>query len=154
MLEEGLRVCVVSEGLSLTQKDNPKPYGRLAALQKKGATVLRGDRVLGGSFEDGRLISVFTRNLGEAEPLSASLFVLATGKFFSRGLMSDKEHIWEPIFGADVDYNPDRSRWFNADFAASQPFMKFCVRTDDTGSVLIGGRPVDNLKAVGDICNE
>lgn len=154
LVEAGRTVCIVSEGLSLGQKDNPRPYGRLAALQKKGATVLRGDRVLGGSFEDGRLVSVFTRNLGKADPLGASIFVLATGRFFSRGLMSDKDHVWEPVFGSDIEYDPDRSKWFDPDFAAPQPFMKFCVKTDASGSVLIGGRPVANLKAVGDICNE
>ena len=44
----GLRVCVVSEGLSLAAVHDESPYSCLAGLQKKGVTVLRGDRALQG----------------------------------------------------------------------------------------------------------
>ena len=79
-------------------------------------------------------------------------YILATGKFFSRGLFSDKEHIWEPVFGADVDYDPDRTKWYEREFDAPQPFMKFGVRTDADGHVSVGGQIIVNLTAVGDIC--
>ena len=152
--DAGLKVCVVSEGLSLTIPDLQKPYERIARLQKNGVTVLRGDRALRGTIEDDRVTGVITRNLGENTPLTADKYVLATGKFFSRGLLSDKDHIWEPVFGADVEYDADRSRWFNPDFGARQPFMKFGVKTDSEHRVMVGGRAIVNLLAVGDICNE
>ena len=154
LADAGAKVCVVSEGLSLAAVRYESPYARHAALQKKGVTVLRGDRVLSGRIEDGKVTGVVTRNLGKSEPLAADKYVLATGKFFSRGLLSDKEHIWEPVFGADVDYDPDRTKWFDLDFDAPQPFMKFCVKTDSEGRVMVGGRAIINLTAVGDICNE
>ncbi len=152
LVEAGKKVCIVSEGLSLSAVKYDSPYARLAALQKRGAVVLRGDRAISGKIEDGRVVEVRTRNLDEA--LVAEQYVLATGKFFSRGLLSDKEHIWEPVFGADVVYDPDRRKWYDPDFDAPQPFMKFGVRTDADGKVFVGGHLITNLTAVGDICNE
>lgn len=152
LVEAGKKVCIVSEGLSLSAVKYDSPYARLAALQKQGAVVLRGDRAISGKIEDGRVVEVRTRNLDEA--LVAEQYVLATGKFFSRGLLSDKEHIWEPVFGADVVYDPDRRKWYDPDFDAPQPFMKFGVRTDADGKVFVGGHLITNLTAVGDICNE
>ena len=150
----GASVCVVSEGLSLASTGYESPYIRHSGLQKKGVVVLAGDRVLAGTLKDGKVTGLYTRNLGKTSPLVADEYILATGKFFSRGLLSDKDHVWEPVFGADVDYEPDRSKWFNPDFEAPQPFLKFRVKTDEQGHVIVGGRAIVNLKAVGDICNE
>lgn len=152
LVEAGRKVCIVSEGLSLAAVKYDSPYARLATLQKQGVTVLRGDRAVCGKIEDGKVVEVRTRNLGE--PLVADEYILATGKFFSRGLLSDKDHIWEPVFGADVDYDPDRTKWYDPDFDAPQPFMKFGVKTDAEGHVLVEGRAIVNLTAVGDIRND
>ena len=154
LVKTGAKVCVVSEGLSLASVRYESPYARHAALQKAGVTVLRGDRALSGRIEDGKVTGIITRNLGEGDPLCADKFILATGKFFSRGLLSDKDHIWEPVFGADVDYDPDRTKWYDPDINAIQPFMKFGVKTDAEGHVLVDGKAIVNLTAVGDICNE
>lgn len=154
LVETGAKICVVSEGLSLAAEGYESPYARLAKLQKKGVTVLRGDRALCGKIEDGKVAGIVTRNFGESSPLTADRYILATGKFFSRGLLSDKDHIWEPVFGADVEYDPDRSKWYDQDFNAPQPFMKFRVKTDSEGRVIVGGQSIVNLTAVGDICNE
>lgn len=152
LVKAGRKVCIVSEGLSLAAEKYGSPYERLAALQKQGCTVLRGDRAVSGKIEDGRVVEIRTRNLDE--PLVADEYILATGKFFSRGLLSDREHIWEPLFGADVEYDPDRTKWFDPDFEAPQPFMKFGVKTDAEGRVFVGGRAIVNLTAVGDIRND
>lgn len=152
LLEAGRNICIVSEGLSLAAVKYDSPYARLADLQKRGVTVLRGDRAISSVMEDGKVVEIRTRNLDT--PLQADEYILATGKFFSRGLLSDKEHIWEPVFGADVEYDADRTRWFDPDFDAPQPFMKFGVRTDAEGHVIVDGRVIVNLTAVGDIFNE
>ena len=148
----GKKVCVVSEGLSLSAVSYDSPYSRLAALQKHGATILRGDRAVSAKIEAGRVKEIRTRNLDL--PLEADEYILATGKFFSRGLLSDKDHIWEPVFGADVEYDQDRTKWFDPDFEAPQPFMKFGVKTDAEGRVIVGGRTIVNLTAVEGIRNE
>lgn len=153
LCDSGLKVAIVSEGLSLSVSGSATPYARLAELQRRGVTVLRGDRAVGALIEDGRVKSVHTRNLGD-DALQADWFVLATGKFFSRGLLSDKEHIWEPVFGADVEYDPDRSKWYDPDFNKPQPFMKYGVKTSPDGFVLAGGAVVGNLLAVGEIVAE
>ncbi len=147
----GLRVCVVSEGLSLTAVHDESPYSCLAGLQKKGVTVLRGDRALQGRADADKVTGLVTRNLGPDTMLEADAFVLATGKFFSRGLLSDMNHIWEPVFGADVAYDADRTKWADPEFSSHQPFMDFGVRTDEAGHVLVSGRPVMNLYAAGEI---
>ena len=152
LVEAGKKVCIVSEGLSLAAVKYDSPYARLAALQKQGVFVLRGDRAVCGKIEDGKVVAVRTRN--QDEPLVADEYILATGKFFSRGLLSDKDHVWEPVFGADVDYDPDRTKWYDPDFDAPQPFMKFGVKTDTEGHVLVEGRAIVNLTAVGDIRND
>lgn len=152
LLSRGLHVCVVADGLHLGV-DGADPYAHLNALTREGATVLRGDRVLRGIWKDGRLHAVQTAKL-EEDALEAAVFVLATGKFFSRGLISDMEHIYEPVFGADVAFLPGRGNWYAADFFAPQPFLTFGVKTDPEGRVLFGGIPCPNLYAVGGILAE
>ncbi|MBQ9309848.1 MAG: FAD-binding protein [Bacteroidales bacterium] len=147
----GMKVCVVSDGLSLSESASPSPYARLAALQSKGAVILRGDRAEGGIWDGSGLLAIYTRNLGNGTPLYASDFILATGKFFSRGLLSDKLHVWEPVFGSDVLSAGDRTDWFKEGFSERQPFMDFGVRTDAYGRILFGGVPALNLYAAGDI---
>jgi anaerobic glycerol-3-phosphate dehydrogenase len=147
----GLRVCIVSEGLSLAVVHDKAPYSCLADLQNKGVTVLRGDRAVEGIIAGDRVSAVLTRNLGKEMPLEADTFIIATGKFFSRGLLSDMTHIWEPVFGADVAYDADRTKWADPEFSFHQPFMDFGVRTDKAGHVLVSGRPVMNLYAAGEI---
>ena len=149
--DAGLKVCVVSEGLSLAVSGSKTPYAAQAELQKHGVTFLRGDRAMGAKIEDGRVKGLETRNLGSGTILEADFYILATGKFFSRGLLSDKEHIWEPVFGADVEYSTDRTTWYDEDFSAPQPFMGFGVKTDASAHVFVGGKALENLYASGDI---
>lgn len=151
LVAAGMNICLVSEGLSLAVSGTEKPYARLAGLQKLGVTVLCGDRAAGGEIAGDKAVCITTRNLGRDTVLEADTFFLATGKFFSRGLLSDMQHVWEPVFGADVYYDPDRTKWSSRSFDDHQPFMDFGVRTDNDGHVLISGKAVVNLYAAGDI---
>jgi anaerobic glycerol-3-phosphate dehydrogenase len=149
LLDAGLKVCLVSAGLTM-DSDGTDPWRENRGLARRGVVVLRGDSAVSALLGDGTVNAVFTECL-EDEPLEARLFVLATGKFFSRGLLSDMERIYEPVFGADVDYIPGRENWYNGDFSAAQPFLDFGVKTDAQGRVLIGGKSIVNLYATGDI---
>ena len=151
LLCAGYEVAVISDGLSLYHSDSSAPYARLSALRQKGAYILKGDRAISAIWSGNRVSAVLTEHLGGDSPLNADLFVLAGGKFFSRGLFSDMTHIWEPVFGADVFQSTDRTGWYDPDFASPQPFMGFGVITDDGCRVLRGGKPVENLFACGDI---
>ena len=141
--QRGLRTLVVSEGLSL--HETPRK-----AYTEAGGTLLSGDSVIGGDIRDGVLLSVRTRNLGDSL-LEADHFILATGKYYSGGLVSTADRIYEPVFGCDVSFLPDRSGWCVRDFFARQPFEDFGVRVDADFRVSVGGETVRNLYAAGDI---
>ena len=139
----GKKCAVVAMGLSLHQA----PRTEFVSL---GGTLFAGDSVVGGEWNGNTLECVFTRNL-EGTRLEADNFILATGKFFSRGLISTMDRIYEPVFGCDVSYEKDRDKWVNPDFFAAQPFESFGVMTDGAGHVSIGGVPAANLYAAGEI---
>lgn len=139
----GARTAVIGLGRSILEVE-VGPYERL------GGTLLIGDSVTEGIFDGDTLKAVRTANLG-AYPLEAERFVIATGKFLGRGLISDMDGVYEPLFGLDVDYDPDRSRWFDPSFEAPQPFLRFGIRTDAQSRPSIGGRTVQNLYACGEL---
>ena len=144
LLRAQKKVVAVSEGLSL----NEAPGREFLSL---GGTFLHGDSVLpGGEWDANRLLRVYTRNL-ESIPLEAESFILSTGKFFSRGLVSTMDGVREPLFGCDVAFEKDRDRWCGRDFFAPQPFMEFGVLTDGEGRVLRNGVPAENVYAAGEI---
>ena len=144
LLHSGLSCLIVSEGLSLSETSKRQ----FIAL---GGRFLPGDSVLGGEWsQDGRLLGVTTRNLEETL-LRADNFILATGRFFSKGLVSTMDSIYEPVFGCDVRFEQGRSLWCSTDFFAPQPFESFGVIVDDGGRVSIKGHQVPNLFACGEI---
>lgn len=143
-LQKAGRNClIVAEGLSL----EASPRKEFTAA---GGYLLQGDSVTGGTIEGGRVTKVVTRNL-TGTVLEADDFILATGKFFSKGLVSTMDGIFEPVFGCDVLYEKDRDRWVVPDFHAAQPFESFGVVTDACGRVSIGGQTICNLYAAGEI---
>ena len=115
-----------------------------------GGTYLGGDEALEACVEDGVVRSVRTHNL-DAHALEASHFILATGGFFSKGLRSNPFHVWEPVFGVDVECAEDRNAWYNDEFYGDQPYMQYGVRTDAALHALSDGRPLENLYAVGSV---
>lgn len=139
----GRKTAVIGLGRSINEVE-VRPYERL------GGTLLIGDSVTEGIFEAGRLQAIKTANLGDY-PLEADAFVIATGKFLGRGLVADMDGIYEPLFGLDVDYDPDRSHWFDESFGATQRFLGFGVRTDAQSRPAIGGHTVANLYACGEL---
>lgn len=156
---EGQKVCLISAGLtlhSLEPEMKGRPYALLHELTKAGIAVLRGDIAVEafwtaeGSTSPDRL-AVSSIRTANGVTLEAAEFVLATGRFFSRGLMADMDGIREPLFGADVDFPADRSKWFDPDFFAPQPFESFGVKTDSKGRILKGGKAVENVFAIGKI---
>ena len=140
--QAGLKCAVVAEGLSLHNASR-------RAFSAAGGTLLAGDRVTGGKLAGGRLLSVSTAKLGDMD-LEADAFVLATGKYFSKGLVADMDRVHEPLFGLDVAFDDDRSKWFDPSFAAPQRFLEFGVKTMD-GRAVKDGRAVENLFPAGEV---
>ncbi len=123
--------------------------------EKLGGTYLLGDNVTAGYMDGDRLTAIDTANLGHGS-LKAKNFILATGSFFSRGLVAEPDRIFEPVFGVDVATEGDRSEWFKENIFEAQPFVEFGVITDDDFRVRKDGKTISNLYAVGSIlggCN-
>ena len=118
-----------------------------------GGTYLMGDRVTGAHVFEDAVHSVVTKHL-DRHYLEASHFILATGGFFSKGLISNPFKIFEPIFELDVDYNPDRNTWYNPQFGESQPYLQFGVKTDASLRTFRNGAPLRNLYAAGSILGQ
>ena len=121
---------------------------RFAAL---GGVFIAGDQVIGGEIQDGRLNHIHTQYYGKTR-LEAQAFVLATGSFFSGGLISRFDQMSEPVFGLQMDCTKPRSSWSSKSFfhPDSHPFLEFGVKTDrNLNPVDRFGRTVENLFAAG-----
>lgn len=124
-------------------------------FQKLGGVYMLGDTVTDGEIVEGKLKYIRTSNHGETE-FYADNFIIASGSFFSKGLVSDFEGVREPVLGLDVDAPVERAQWFGKNLFETQPYMSFGVITDDEFHAWKGGDPVTNLYAVGSLlggCN-
>ena len=115
-----------------------------------GGTFLLGDEVTSAALHEGIVSSITTRNLDTAR-LFADNFILASGGYFSKGLVTTPTQVYEPLFGLDIDYPRERKDWYDPDFFASQPYMDFGVKTDADLHGLRDGEPVKNLFCIGSV---
>lgn len=141
--DSGLKCAVITSGRSI--------HGTtLAGFEKKGGIVFADDQITNTCIQDSKIVCVRTEKIGQIA-LEAEHYVIATGKFFSKGLVADMKKVWEPIFGLDVEYNEDRSAWYAESFADHQPFLDFGVKVDESCRPSIEGKTVKNLYAAGEI---
>ncbi len=119
-------------------------------FQQQGGIYMLGDSVVSGKFEEGRLKSICTYNNGDTE-FEADNFILASGSFFSKGLVAYQNKVVEPVLGLDVDASDDRSGWYEKNLYDAQPYMNFGVAVDNSFRVRKDGRTVDNVYAAGSI---
>ena len=115
-----------------------------------GGTFLMGDEVTSAALHEGVVSSITTRNLDTAR-LFADHFILASGGYFSKGLVATPTQVYEPLFGLDIDYPEERKDWYDADFFAEQPFMDFGVKTDASLHAVKDGEPMKNLFCIGSV---
>lgn len=128
---------------------------RIATLLRRRFQALGGfhfqsDFVTEGEIKGGRVQFVKTHNMVD-ERLEADNFILTTGSFMSRGLRSNYQEIWEPVFRLDVDSAAERKDWHNDQFFTAQHFMSFGVRTDDKLHAMKDGKAIENLYAAGSV---
>ncbi|MEE3652505.1 MULTISPECIES: glycerol-3-phosphate dehydrogenase subunit GlpB [unclassified Brenneria] len=119
----------------------------LRRFRQQGGIVMPGDRVERAILEP-QETALYTRNHHDI-PLRANQVVLASGSFFSNGLIAQFDRVTEPVFGLDVRFAPQRDAWSRQDAFAAQPYMQFGVITDETLRPAIGGETADNLYAIG-----
>lgn len=114
-----------------------------------GGTYLPGDTVVRGHFDGTRLKAVETANF-RSDLLHARDFILASGSFFSRGLVATPERVEEPVFGLDVSTPVRSPELFNKDLFSPQPFMKSGILTEGSDfKAMRDGRPIENLYVCG-----
>lgn len=121
-----------------------------AHFVKLGGRFYAGDTVNGATLEGNRVTGIATVNHSDIL-FHADNYVVATGSFFSNGIVARSNEVVEPIFGADVNYDTNRDRWFDRCVMNRQPYMDFGVATDADFRMLKDGRPFDNMYAIGSV---
>lgn len=118
------------------------------SFEQAGGVFLPSDEVKTVNSEDGKITGIVTSNQIK---MTADEFVLATGRFFSKGIEATPTRVFEPLIGADVVYSDNRTSWYQKDFFAPQEFMEFGVDTDNDFRVKKGGAALANFYAAGSI---
>ena len=120
-------------------------------FENAGGRFFLGDTVVSAKYdEEGKVDSISTVNFGDII-VHADHFVLATGSFFSKGLIATPQKVYEPIFGIDVTYQEKRGEWFNTDFWKKQNYISFGAKVNSDLNVSIDGKTVSNLYAIGSL---
>ncbi|PSP87167.1 anaerobic glycerol-3-phosphate dehydrogenase subunit B [Halobacteriales archaeon QS_4_66_20] len=121
-----------------------------AALDEAGASIETGNPVVDFDGED-RIERVYIEKNGAEIPNTAEEYVLATGGLVGKGVQSDREGVYEPIFDCHVAHPADRYDWFENEVFGDHTFARFGVETDDDLRPLDGGGDVEfaNLRAAG-----
>lgn len=117
---------------------------------KQGGVYMLGDSVINMEVKDNKVTQVYSYNHNEV-PFTGKDFVLATGSYFSQGLIATQNKVYEPIFDLDVSYLPDRQEWYDQNVFHTQNYQQFGVKTNNTFTALRYGNTVDNLYVAGAI---
>jgi glycerol-3-phosphate dehydrogenase subunit B len=119
-------------------------------FESLGGVYMLGDKVESGSISGNRILNVYTSNHRDI-PLKSKDMVLATGSFFSRGLVASPYQVYEPLFHLDVTFDPDRKKWYNPNFSDNHSYQSFGVRTNNSFQGMIDGEAISNLYVSGAI---
>ena len=124
-------------------------------FESLGGLMINGDSALSATFEGNQVRCINTRLL-EDEEITADNFVLASGSFFSKGLISKFDKIYEPVFESDIigveGFNDkDRFTWTAHRFAHPQPYQSAGVAINAQCQVQKSGQYLTNLYAVGNV---
>ena len=119
-------------------------------FQNQGGVYMLGDSVKEGKFENGKLVAIKTVNHEDTE-FVADNFVLASGSFFSKGLIASQTGVVEPIFGLDIDADADRGNWFERNMFEAQPYMKYGVASDEKFRAKKDGQTIENIYVAGSV---
>lgn len=119
-------------------------------FERDGGTYLLGDTVNVAEMTQDRVMSIGTVNFGNIR-LTADNYVLASGSFFSKGLIAVPDKIYEPVFGLDVYYEKSRSDWYSPKLFDRQNYISFGVKTDDRFHPSKNGVKFSNLYAIGSV---
>lgn len=117
-------------------------------FQDAGGVYMLGDTVLRAEKEGNKIARVYSYNHGDI-PFSGEHYVLATGSYFSQGLVATPEAVCEPVFHLDVSYANEREEWYKRQVFDAQPYQTFGVITNEEFRGVSQGQPLDNLYVSG-----
>ena len=128
------------------------------ALDEAGVGIETGNPVVDyecDRTDDGpdRIDRVFVEKNGARIPYSAGQYVLATGGLVGKGVESDRERVYEPVFDCHVPHPGDRYDWFETEAFGDHSFARFGVATDDRlrPTDADGTVEFENLRAAGSV---
>lgn len=117
---------------------------------RSGGRWMPGDEVISARVSHGQVTQVWTRK-HEDIPLRARHVVLASGSFFSNGLIAGRDRVREAVFGLDVLQSDNRNDWYRDDVFDSQPWQRFGVKTNAQLNGLRLGEAISNLYVIGSV---
>lgn len=120
-----------------------------------GGLMMNGDSAVKAHFDGDRVRCIMTR-LHNDEEITADNFVLASGSFFSKGLVSEFDKIFEPVFYSDIIGvegfdDKDRFTWTDHRFSNPQPYQSAGVAINEHCQVQKSGQFLTNLYAIGNV---
>jgi glycerol-3-phosphate dehydrogenase subunit B len=83
--------------------------------------------------------------------MHADNFVLATGSFFSKGMIATPEKVYEPVFGLDLVYGAKRADWFDVNFWNRQNYISYGAKVNSTLNPSIDNMTISNLYVIGSL---
>ena len=124
-------------------------------FQKRGGRLFIGFSSIQPIIEKSRIVGLILGDPGRNVPYRAAAFVLATGQFVGGGLDSERNRIFETLFGLPIRYPANRKEWFRSTLLTptGQRFNSFGVEADQNlQPVDLHGQVVyQNLFAAGGI---
>jgi len=102
------------------------------ALDESGASFETGNPVVDYDTDGDEIERVYIEKNGAKIPNSADQYILATGGLVGKGIESDREDVYEPIFDCHIEHGEDRYDRFDGDVFGDHPFAGFGVETDST----------------------
>lgn len=118
-----------------------------------GGDYISGDRAESGKYKGNMLEKIITRG-SKPSGISAGFFVLATGSFFTGGLASEFNSIFEPVLGLKVKSGTPGNKWYSDSFfdKKSHPFLEYGVETNkNLNPKNSEGKIVKNLFCAGSV---
>ncbi|MDR1876553.1 MAG: anaerobic glycerol-3-phosphate dehydrogenase subunit B, partial [Flavobacteriaceae bacterium] len=119
-------------------------------FKKLGGIYMLGDNVTHADIEEYNVSKIYTSNHGDI-PFIPDNVILATGSFFSQGLIADMNRVYEPVFNLDVDYLSNRGEWYDPNLFEKQNYQRFGVKTNSLFNGMKNDKPIDNLFVSGAI---
>jgi len=117
---------------------------------KLGGVYMLGDNVRKAEIENNKVTKIYSYNHGDI-PFAGKNVVLATGSYFSQGLIATQDYVYEPVFNLDVSYMSDRQQWCTPNMFDNQGYQVFGVKTNKHFQGLQKGKIIENLYVAGAI---